>query len=192
MKKGKDAVSQKSCKKKDPKHDGDNSSDGLADHSENDHHEENHDESRSKRKKGKSKRKKVKKWWKKTMVEKRRVEKMAGKRWTGPCGRSRRSAARLATTHARRSTNFRNTLEWVNFHLPEPEGVAIGEGPLLTAPVLVQLMAEVVYHKRWRLSDLFRLAEKDRTWRLNPEKVRKMCNTLSESFFLCGFSLQFF
>ncbi len=95
---------------------------------------------------------------------------------TGIFQRYTRGEIVLLQKHARASYKLQ---------LPEPERMAIdalnpaiGEGPRLTAPVLVQRMAEVVYNKRWRLSDLFQFADKDRTWRLDPVKVRKMCNAV--------------
>ncbi|OQV20795.1 hypothetical protein BV898_05141 [Hypsibius exemplaris] len=82
--------------------------------------------------------------------------------------------------HARKTYNFKLEMpEPLTIEAPDP---TVGEGPHLVAPVLVQLMAEAVYNKRWRLMDLFKFADKDKTWRLDPIKIRQMCYALDLDF----------
>ncbi|GAV05702.1 hypothetical protein RvY_15794 [Ramazzottius varieornatus] len=52
------------------------------------------------------------------------------------------------------------------------------DGPPLPSPAIIRMIEEVAFNKRWRLTDLFAYGDKDKSWRLNPVKVRHMLDTV--------------
>ncbi|XP_055336507.1 uncharacterized protein LOC129586970 [Paramacrobiotus metropolitanus] len=54
----------------------------------------------------------------------------------------------------------------------------IEEGPRLPVPHLMKMLADLAARKRWRLSDLFRYADKDKSWKLDMAKVQRLCEKM--------------